>query len=264
MASATSTARPDRARVVAVLLQARNETDPAREHEHACFAARMGLHPDQVRCISIFDTDLSSLDLRSVDVVLVGGAGQYSVLDSMDAIRSFVDYTAWLATSPTTRELPVFASCFGFQALVLGLGGSVVQDEPAAEVGSYVLRLKSAAADDPLFSELPQNFIGQLGHKDRAESLPSALMDLAESADCPHQAVRVTGRPQVATQFHPELTAADNRSRFLRYMPEYGKLFGEAAAQERLDSHVPSVEANALLERFTEMYVMPRCHSRGA
>jgi len=224
----------------------------------------MGLHPEQVRCVSIFQTDLTTLDLGAVDVVLVGGAGQYSVLDRSTHVQAFVRYTAWLATSPTTRDLPLFASCFGFQALVRGLGGTVVEDEPAAEVGSYALKLKAAASDDPLFSTLPPTFIAQLGHKDRAASMPSALVDLAESVRCPHQATRVTGRPQVATQFHPELTAADNRSRFLRYMPEYGKLFGESAAQERLDSHVPSVEANALLDRFTELYVMPRHHSRGS
>ena len=105
--------------------------------------------------------------------------------------------------------------------------------------------------------------MAQLGHKDRADSLPAGLADLAGSERCPHQAVRVIGRPQVATQFHPELAASDNRSRFLRYMPEYGKLFGKAAAKERLDSHVPSVEANALLEKFTVDVVMKRYRTRG-
>ena len=246
-----------------MLLQARNADDPAGVHEQACFAARMGLHPDQVQCVSIFDRDLSALDLTEVDALLVGGAGQYSVLDDLPAIRRFVAFLAYVATDAATAELPMFASCFGFQGLVLGLGGSVVEDADHAEVGSYPLRLKPGADQDPLFGLLPANFMAQLGHKDRASALPSGLLDIAESTRCPYQAVRVIGRPQVATQFHPELAASDNRSRFLRYMREYGKMLGKEAAQERLDSHVPSLEANALLEHFTSGAVMKRYRARG-
>jgi len=261
--SAAAAARPERAGVSVTLIQARNADDPARNHEHACFAARMGLHPDQVVCVSIFESELTALDLSGTDAVLVGGAGQYSVLDALDPVRRFVDYVAWLSDSPETADLPVFASCFGFQAMVLGLGGTVIEDAPNAEVGSYELSLKPDGAADPLFSALPGRFMAQLGHKDRADHLPTSLLDLARSDRAPFQAVRVSGRPQVATQFHPELAAADNRSRFLRYMPEYGKLFGAEAAQERLDSHVPSIEANALLDRFVEHIVLPRRHARG-
>jgi len=246
-----------------MLLQARNADDPAGMHEQACFAARMGLHPDQVQCVSIFERDLETLELAEVDALLVGGAGQYSVLDDLPAIQDFVRFLAFVATDPSTADLPMFASCFGFQALVLGLGGSVIEDEAHAEVGSYPLHLKPGADQDPIFGDLPGDFMAQLGHKDRATALPPGVLDLAGSERCPYQAVRVVGRPQVATQFHPELAASDNRSRFLRYMREYGKLMGREAAQERLDSHVPSLEANALLERFTTSEVMKRYRSRG-
>lgn len=261
--SASRDAHPDRGGVRVTLLQARKPDDPARTHEHACFAARMGLHPDQVHCVSIFDVDLFTIDLESTDALLAGGAGQYSVLDDEPSIQRFVAFLAFVATDSATVELPLFASCYGFQALVVGMGGTVIEDPEHAEVGSYELTLKPMAKADPLFSCLPHKFMAQLGHKDRADTLPAGLNDLASSARCPHQAVRVAGRPQVATQFHPELAASDNRSRFLRYMPEYGKLFGEEAARERLDSHVPSVEANTLLERFTAGAVMARYRARG-
>ena len=263
LASAAASARPERASIVVTLLQARDADDPARDHEHACFAARMGLHPAQVRCVSIFATTLTTLDLAATDALLVGGAGQYSVLDPHPAIRDFVSFLAGAATGSEHAELPIFASCFGFQALVQGLGGVVIEDADHAEVGSYQLTSHPVAAADPLFRSLPSTFMAQLGHKDRADSLPASLQALAASARAPFQAVRVIGRPQVATQFHPELTAADNRSRFLRYMAEYGKLFGREAAQERLDSHVPAIESNALLEQFTQLYVAPRRAQRG-
>lgn len=263
LALAAEHALAERSGLRVTLIQARNADDPARDHEHACFAARMGLHPDQVACVSIFEVDLTTIDLDATDAVLVGGAGQYSVLDDLDSVRDFVRYTAWLATSDTTHDVPVFASCFGFQAMVLGMGGVVIEDEANAEVGSYELTVKPNAAADPLFGALPTRFVGQLGHKDRADALPAGLLDLARSERAPFQAVRVLGRPQVATQFHPELAAADNRSRFVRYMPEYGKLFGQEAAQERLDSHVPGIESSQLLERFTTLYVEPRSQARG-
>lgn len=256
--------RADRRHVSVVLLQARNPSDPARDHEHVCFAARMGLTIEQVRCVSIFETELATLSYDDADAVLVGGAGQYSVLDAIPAVAAFNEHLAWMASSPTTAELPLFASCFGYQALVLGLGGEVIADEPRAEVGTYTLHPKSEAAGDPLFDTLPARFFAQLGHKDRASRLPAAVTDAAGSERAPHQALRVRGRPQFATQFHPELTAADNRSRFIRYMPEYGKLFGEAAATERLESHRPSPEANALLEHFTAKFVVPRANQRAA
>lgn len=263
-ASAHSEALPERAHLRFILVQARTEDDPARGHERACFAARLGVSPDQLDCVSIFADTLSEIDLSGVHGVLVGGAGQYSVLDDLGPVRDFVAYTAWLASSDQTASLPVFASCFGFQAMVLGLGGEVIADEPRAEVGSYTLYLKPDGASDPLFGSLPERFTAQLGHKDRATSLPSGLSDIAGSERSPFQAVRVSGRPQFATQFHPELAAADNRHRFLRYMDEYGKLFGKEAAQERLNSHTPSPEANALLERFVIEYVMPFATESGA
>lgn len=261
--SAEAQARPERAALRVTLIQARNADDPARTHEHACFAARMGLRPDQVHCVSIFEADLASLDLSATDAILVGGAGQYSVLDRLPAVEAFVAFVAGVATRPDTATLPMFASCFGFQALVKGLGGTVIEDAAHAEVGSYTLTCAPAAADDPVFRSLPPQFIAQLGHKDRADALPPGLIDLASSERAPFQAVRVVGRPQLATQFHPELNHADNRSRFLRYMPEYGKLFGAEAAQERLASHRPGVASNALLDDFTELFVVPRHQQRG-
>jgi GMP synthase (glutamine-hydrolysing) len=154
-------------------------------------------------------------------------------------------------------SIPVFASCFGFQALVLGLGGDVVADEDNAEVGSYRIRLTEAGQQDGFFGVLPSEFMAQLGHKDRASRLPDQLQCMAYSEKAPVQAVRMAGRPVFATQFHPELTGYNNRQRFLGYMEQYGRLFGEEEAQRRLDSHVDSPEANSLLRRFVDEFIRP-------
>ena len=130
MALAHQEARPERSHLRFTLLQARSEADPAREHEHACFSARLGVSPDQLRCVSIFRDTLTDLDLSDTHAILVGGAGQYSVLDDLDDVRDFVSYIAWLASSDSTATLPVFASCFGFQALVMGMGARSLLTSP--------------------------------------------------------------------------------------------------------------------------------------
>ncbi len=232
-----------------LLIQARNEGDPARLDEQRCFAARLAVPAASLRCVDIFATPLRSSLLETVDAVLVGGAGQYSVLDDLEPIRRFVDFTAETALAGK----PMFASCFGYQALVVGLGGTVVPDPDNAEVGTYLLTRDPAADDDPVFGPLPASFRAQLGHKDRASLLPDNVVNFASSERAPFQALWVRGSQTYGTQFHPELLWSDNRNRFLRYMTEYGALFGEERARERLESHKPGPEANALLPRFAEV-----------
>ena len=233
------------------LLQARNDQDPARDEEHVAFAVRLGVDPAQIGCVDVLTRPLNVGILDGVDALLVGGSGDYSVLDDVPEIRGFINFLGTVADS----GFPMFASCFGFQALALAMGGEVVADADRAEVGSYRLTLTDAGCRDPLFSELPASFTAQLGHKDHVTRLPDCMEHLAASERSPFQALRVKGKPVYATQFHPELTWRDNRQRFVRYMETYGALFGEAEAIERLDSHVPGPEANLLISRFVSLCV---------
>ncbi len=234
-----------------LLLQARRPEDRVRDEERDAFAQRLGVAESQVLQIDIFGSDLDLARLQDVDALLVGGAGEFSVLDDTDGVRACIDFL----TLAAERGFPIFASCFGFQALVVGLGGEVVQDEAHAEVGTYALELLPEAHSDPLFSHLPGRFLAQLGHKDRASRMPSGVQTLARSERAPYQALVIPGAPVYATQFHPELTWLDNRRRFERYMDHYGKLFGEVEAQRRLDAHEPSPEANTLLQRFRTTFL---------
>lgn len=234
-----------------LLLQARNPDDRVREEERQAFALRLEVAEDQILQADIFRDEISPQRLQDVDGLLVGGAGEYSVLDDDDGVRACIK----LLTHAAEHGFPTFGSCFGFQALVVGLGGEVVEDEGSAEVGTYTLERTPAAAADPLFSTLPSRFLAQLGHKDRASRMPDGVVTLASSERAPHQALVVPGSPVYATQFHPELTWLDNRQRFRRYMDHYGKLFGQAEAQRRLDAHEPSPEANSLLRRFRETFM---------
>lgn len=235
-----------------VLLQARRQGDRVRNEEHAAFSNRLGVALGQVQQIDILEDELTVDVLQDCDAVLVGGAGEFGVVDPIEPVGRMIDFLV----SVTELSHPIFASCFGFQALVSGLGGEVIEDEDRAEVGTYLLKTTEFAADDPVFGALPTRFKAQLGHKDRAVRMPECVSPMASSELCPFQAFAIPGTPVYATQFHPELTWKDNRLRFERYMAHYGKLFGQEEAQRKLDGHVPSPEANELLDCFVERILL--------
>jgi GMP synthase (glutamine-hydrolysing) len=219
-----------------------------REEERACFAARLGVKPSRIHTVDVLAHPLDESVWAEADVLLVGGSGEYSVLDDVAPIRRFIDFLG----ETVERDVPLFASCFGFQALVLALGGEVIRDEEAAEVGTYRLTTSDEAAEDALFGSFPAEFYAQEGHKDRALRLPSGVINLASSELTPYQALRLPGRRVYATQFHPELTSSENRLRFIRYIDEYRVFFGEEKVQEILSSATESPHAESLIPRFVE------------
>ena len=80
-------------------------------------------------------------ELDQVACVLVGGAGEFSVLQAGELpwLRGFIDFMGWLAE----RGFPTFASCFGFLALVVRKG--VAQKEADNERGVIISTASVAA-----------------------------------------------------------------------------------------------------------------------
>lgn len=228
------------------LLQARTADEPVRAEERAAFAEKLGVSVERIEPYDLLEgaTRYEAVT-RDVDAVLVGGSGKFSIYDDADWLAPFVDTLGELAA----RQFPTFASCFGFQGLVVALGGRVQRDPAGSEVGSFDLEVTDDGRADPIFKALPARFVAQEGHKDRALDLPDGAVWLARSERCPYQALRI-GEVVYATQFHPELSCSDNRLRFQRYFREYSEVFGADRAQEMLDSFRESSEACALLSRF--------------
>mgnify|MGYP002875844724 CR=1 FL=1 len=222
------------------------------QHEQLCFADALGVPEDRITLHDLLSSAPNESIVEAHDAILVGGSGDYSVLDSHDFLGPFFDF---LARVVIDQKVPTFASCFGFQALVLAGGGEVVHDESRAEVGTYDLTVTAAGQSDPLFGTLPPTFRAQLGHKDHAARLPAGMSNLASSESAPFQALRVDGLPVVATQFHPELTRAANTERYLRYWDAYGT--GDKENDPVLARMAESPESTALLSRWVEM-TLPR------
>ena len=229
-----------------LLLQARNPGDGMAAHERGCFALALGVPASAVAVHDLLGGSPSEEALEAADILLVGGSGDYGVLDPAPFIPTFLDF---LSNVVVARGLPTFASCFGFQALVLAGGGTVIRDPERAEVGTFDIHLTDAGAADSLIGPLAPSFRAQLGHKDRAQRLPDGVVHLASSDRVPYQALRVGSLPIVATQFHPELDQAGNRHRFEAYLEAYQGSAADDMA-EVVDSLLPTPDATALLPRF--------------
>lgn len=236
-----------------LLLQARRPDDAALAHERLCFAERTALPTAAFMTVNMAVDDVEAALLEAVDVVFVGGAGHFSLAernfewfgDMMRLLESIID-----------RRIPMFASCFGFQALGLLFGGEVETVEEHAEVGTFPIELTEHGRQDPLFADLPPSFDVQLGHKDTVLTLPDRLQLLAGSERCPHQAFRVRGLPVVASQFHPELSYERNVERYVNYALEYNGIDDPAEAEAKARRELrPSPHPNGLLRRFLEGHV---------
>ncbi|MGY1458025.1 glutamine amidotransferase [Luteimonas sp. A534] len=100
----------------------------------------------------------------------------------------------------------VFGICYGHQLLAHALGGEVGDNPRGLEMGTVALDLSAHAAEDPLFSGLPERFQAQATHVQSVLRSPDGAVALASSAmdDC--HAFR-WGDAAWGVQFHPEFSA---------------------------------------------------------
>ncbi|ETK38011.1 type 1 glutamine amidotransferase [Microbispora sp. ATCC PTA-5024] len=141
------------------------------------------------------------------DALLVLGGGY---LPDDDDRAPWLPATRALVTRALETEVPLFGICLGGQMLAAVAGGRVRGDAGAPEQGSTPVTIRSEAAGDPLFHDLPGVVPAIEHHVDAITELPPGAVWLAETERCPYQAFRV-GRRAWGVQFHPE--AAPERIR---------------------------------------------------
>jgi len=228
------------------VLQARHADDPMLEHERRCFISATGLGGEDFHFVNLAERVPVLSEIVACRALMIGGSGHFSVTDPG---LGFLDPLAELLRQVVADGFPTFASCFGYQALVRSLGGRVITDPGRSEVGSYTVRLTDDGRRDELFGRLPDEFVAQMGHKDRASAMPPELLNLAASELSPLQALRIPDRLVWASQFHPELDQRTNYDRYLAYIERY-RTDGEAS--EDFPS-MPSPETSTLLQAFLEL-----------
>jgi GMP synthase (glutamine-hydrolysing) len=129
---------------------------------------------------------------RDFDGIVVTGS-KSSVYWDDDWIRPLVDYVA----DAHEAGVPILGVCFGHQVLAEALGGTV-EDMGAFEIG---YREITQTASDPIFADVPEEFLTFTTHGDAVTDLPPDAELLAEN-DYGVHAFRVG--QSVGVQFHPE------------------------------------------------------------
>ncbi len=233
------------ARLQYLLLQMRNADDPMRAAEVRSFARTLEVPEDRIRVFDLLTGFPSRQQLENIDVVLLGGSGDYSATDDGAWIEPILDGLRGLCA----QAKPTFASCWGFQAMARAMGGLVVHDASRAEIGTLELQLTPAGAEDAVFGALPATFTGQAGHEDCVDRLPSGATLLASSEKVAHQAYCLDGLPIYCTQFHPELSRDDLLER-LRAYPRYVERIAGMTLEEFAHRCGETAPAAALLRRF--------------
>ncbi|HEY9616639.1 MAG TPA: type 1 glutamine amidotransferase, partial [Microcoleaceae cyanobacterium] len=187
-----------------ILLMQIRDDEATRLEEFDEFVRYSDLTPEQFTVLDVFKTpDFAPEYIHGYDALFVGGSSDASVIQP--EIYGFVESAKQLLAYCLQQRIPVFASCFGFQAAVEALGGKVILDKANMEMGTYPLWLTEAAATDLLFHDVPNGFWAVSGHKERAVSLPEGAILLAYSDRCPYHAFKMADQPFYGFQFHPEL-----------------------------------------------------------
>jgi GMP synthase (glutamine-hydrolysing) len=204
-------------RVKFLLLQVRNTDDPMLRQEWEVFSAAVGCPPGNLDTANLLLDDLIHKQAAVCDVVLIGGSGDYSAAATVTSL--WLDRTCELLQELHQQRKPIFASCWGFQALARALGGEVVCDPGLAELGTHEIFLTQDGKKDPVFGPLGDRFRAPIGHEDSVIRLPTCSTLIGRS-QVANQIFRMDDAPIYATQFHPELTRKSFLERVERY-PKY-------------------------------------------
>jgi len=234
-----------------LLLQIRDEPR-VRQEEYASFISYSGLARSQIDILNVFDTpNFLPKVIAGYDALFVGGASEASVLESEK--YSFVRNGEELLLYCMDKEIPVFASCFGFQLAVTALGGMLMRDEKDFEMGVVPIKLTKAAKKDPLYHDTPNPFLAIAVHRERTLKSPDGCETLAYTDSCIHS-FRITGKPFWAFQFHPEVDKATLIERLTIYKDKYTE--NDEHLKEVLSNVKDTPESNHIIGKFVDRVLM--------
>lgn len=127
---------------------------------------------------------------------------------SHDMVTERLDWSErtrqWIQDS-VQHQIPLLGICYGHQLIADAFGGEVDFHPKGIEVGTQGIQLTTAAQHDPLFTSIPEHFVGHCTHSQYVAKLPHNAVILAGNPHDQHHSFRLFEHIW-GLQFHPEFT----------------------------------------------------------
>ncbi|MGQ9465408.1 MAG: glutamine amidotransferase-related protein [bacterium] len=144
--------------------------------------------------IRAFSTIGVQEDVRLYNAIIISGSQR-----KLAEIGTFELY-ANVAELIKTCEKPVLGICFGHQLITKAFYEDVVPMGQRIE-GFYMIKRVN---HDELFEGLGEKMLVMESHEEMAANVPNEFIKLAESPNCPIEAIKHRILPIYGVQFHPE------------------------------------------------------------
>lgn len=203
-----------------------------------------GLKPGQAESINVESGDPLPEPTGYAGAIISGSAAMVT-----DKLEWSERTAAWLRDA-AHAGFPLLGICYGHQLLAHALGGEVHDNPEGRFMGTVEVALHAAAAEDPLFTGLPERFPAQVTHVQVARRLPDEAVALAQAGHDPFHAFRWRERTW-GVQFHPEFSVTHMRG-YIRARADVLRAEGiDAAAVLRAVRSAPM--ARRVLRRFAHL-----------
>ncbi len=235
----------------ALLIQIREDFGIKKE-ELESFSKHSGLGKQQIHSFDVFQTPHFTDDITSnYDLVFIGGASDASVLEPerYPFVTSLIETLRGCAE----KKIPTFASCFGFQAAILALGGNIIHQAEDFEMGTYPINIKKD--ESALFEGISNNFQAISVHKEKAIDVPENCTVLGRTENCIH-IFQYKDHPFFGFQFHPELDRPTLVKRLQFYQKKYTA--DSAHFEMIIKSLSETPDSNKLLSNFIKNIVLKK------
>ena len=200
------------------------------------------------------DWNYPEVVMQEYDGVILGGSGDFDFdgnRDEKDESRQ-MSYELLGMLRPLFQylfdnDIPTLGICYGHQLLGAFAGAQVRYDETQKKTRSHEVKLMIDKNDFFIFSDLPDTFFAQYGHKDVLDRVPDGAVLLMNGGEkCRVSALKYKNNIYT-TQFHPELNYEDMVSR-MKNNPDY---LPEGTLAEEVFK--PSPDATKILRNFSKL-----------
>ncbi|MEE2786457.1 MAG: type 1 glutamine amidotransferase [Myxococcota bacterium] len=241
-----------------LLIQVRAQDDGMSTHEIDCIHRRLVGRQYSLVTYNAVVHRATPTWLDGCDALIIGGSGDFSVHHPKS--RPWVDPLHRVIEAALARNLPGFGICFGHQLLGEHLGAVVRTAPEHSEMGTVDIQLTDHGRQDELFSDFDSTFPVHTGHSDCVSTVPVGVDCLASNLRLSTQAFRVRGTRFYSVQFHPDMSGAEARARYLAYKEGFAERLDESALKFAERFQLERDVSTRLMGRFLDLVQLDASH----